>query len=66
MINIPSQVQPLPTEDSSLSQHRLVTEAKITSHVSRRMPWVTLTLSLSQEILVTGVCPSHQKDSWGP
>lgn len=66
MINIPSQVQPLPTEDSSLSQHRLVTEAKITSHVSRQMPWVTLTLSLSQEILVTGVCPSHQKDSWGP
>lgn len=63
MINMPSHIHPLPTEDTSTSPALLVTEAKITSQVSIRMFWViplSLNLSLTQKILVTGVCPSNQ------
>lgn len=65
MINIPSHAHPFPKEDSSFSQKLLVTEAKIISHVSIWMLWVT-PLSLSQDSLVIGVSPSNRKYSWDP
>lgn len=41
MINVPSHFHLLQTGDTSLSQAVLVTEAKITSHMSIWMVWVT-------------------------
>lgn len=41
MINVPSHFHLLQTGDTSLSQALLVTEAKITSHMSIWMVWVT-------------------------
>ena len=64
MINIPSHAHPFPKEDSSFSQKMLVTEAKITSHVSIWMLWVT-PLSLSGESCHWGL-PQQPEGFLGP